>query len=98
METTTIIDTFNRTVTPEELLKSQRENFELEEKKERLAMDKEDILIKKVDSLMQLLESIEPIEEDNKTVLEDRYPLRSIFSEANKEVIRKKIFKLIEKY
>lgn len=95
---TTLTDEFNRVVTPEQLQKMAKRDFELEEKRTRLKLDEDEILISKVNSLRALLDATEPFEDENGTVDDGKYPLRSLFTEENKTIIRQKLFKLIEKY
>lgn len=90
---------YNSVVDNEKFLRETKKMFDLERARENLKMDQDDVLIRKVRSLMDLLEATEPIEyEDGKTVDIEKYPLRSLFSEKNKDIIREKLFKLIQKY
>ncbi len=73
-----------------------RKNSEVEKDKYIIENEKEDIKIRKVYSLLAILESEEP--DESKAFQNDHQSYKPLLSEDDKDIIKNKIFQLIDKY
>lgn len=89
------MDTFNTIFSPQDDYEVRKREYELEERKEKINIEGQNILIKKIESLLDILESTIP---SNDNTFGDKYNYISVFDEDELQIVKEKLFTLIEKY